>query len=296
MIYRSIFLLLALCLFLFPSCAAPLAPTLDLTPASQTLIVGQPLQVTVTRRFPGGQVEDVTARVAYTTSDRAIATVSERGVITAGSAPGAVIIKALDTASDATAVATFTVVGSRILSIDLSPSPAKVLRRGESQAYTATARFNNGSTQDVTAKVSWSSTNEAAALVGDTQFDKGVVRAVAPGDTTILATDGATLVQGRSVVFVPPDSLLLQALVVTPNPALASVGKTLQLRADGIYSDGSTADLTRGVTWSSSKVDVATVDGSGLMTGVILGDATISASAPPPYAAIKGSAAAKVVP
>ena len=51
-----------------PSCAEPVEPTLDLTPTAQTLITGQPLQLTVTRRFPGGSIEDVTGSVTYTSS------------------------------------------------------------------------------------------------------------------------------------------------------------------------------------------------------------------------------------
>lgn len=307
--FRSIYALLALLFTLAlasfsTSCAAPITPTLDLTQSSQTLIVRQPgqparsgqsLQLTVKRRFPGGQLEDVTTRVSYTI-EKGIADVTDRGFVTAGSEAGPVIVRVFDSSSDATALASIIVVASQIVAIEVSPAPARVLVRGESQAFTATARYNNGDVTDVTRDVSWSSTDESVALVGNTQFDKGIVRAVSAGNTTILATDGTTLVQGRSIVFVPAESLQLKAILVTPNPAVVGVGKTLQLRADGVYSDGSTKDLTRGVTWTSSRGDVAAIDTLGLMGGVITGDSTITASAPDPSSTIKGSAAAKVVP
>jgi trimeric autotransporter adhesin len=307
--FRSICALLAL-LFtlalpsLSTSCAEPIRPTLDLTQSAESLVVkppeqparsGQSLQLTVKRRFPGGQLEDVTARVAYTV-EKGIAEVSDRGLVTAGSEPGPVIVRVFDPSSDATALASIIVVEAKILTIEITPAPARVLVRGESQPFTATARFNNGDITDVTRSVSWSSTDESVALVGNTSFDKGIVRAVSPGNATILATDGLTLVQGRSIVFVPAESVLLQAIVVTPNPAVVGVGKTLQLRADGIYSDGSTRDLTRGVPWTSSRGDVVAVDTLGLIGGVIVGDATITAGAPDATSTIKGSAAAKVVP
>jgi len=41
---------------------------------------------------------------------------------------------------------------------------------------------------------------------------------------------------------------------------------------------------------------VVAVDTAGLMGGVIVGDGTITASAPDPTSTIKGSTAAKVVP
>ena len=297
----SVTLLLSLCAvlaLLFTSCAEPLPPMLDVTPTSQTLAVGQVQQLTVTRRFPGGPVEDVTTKVAYTTTDRSIATVSERGVITAGTATGSVIVKAFDTISDASVVATITVVGLQITSIDISPSPAIVMARGTTRAFTATARLSNGTTRDVTREVLWSSTNEAAAVVGNTQLDKGSVSAVAEGDTTILATDAVSLVQGRSIVFVAGSVPQLQALIVTPNPGVVPVGQPLDMSALGVYSDGSTKNLTRGagVTWSSSRPDIATIDINGVVTGVLVGDTTITAAGPEPTTTIRGSAAAKVVP
>lgn len=297
-------LLLVLVDLLCTGCAEPTTPTLDVTQSAQMLVVKQPgqlarsgqsLQLTVKRRYPGGQLEDVSSHVSYRI-EKGIAEVSERGVVTAGSEPGPVIVRVLDAASDATTLASIIVIAAQIAAIEVTPAPAKVLVRGESQAFTATARYNNGDIVDVTSTVGWSSTDESVALAGNTQFDKGLVRAVSAGNTTILATDGLTLVQGRSIVFVPAESLQLKAIVVTPNPVVVNVGKTTQLRAEGVYSDGSTKDLTRGVTWTSSRGDVVAVDTLGLMGGVIVGDSTITASAPDPSSTVKGSTAAKVVP
>lgn len=290
------FALVALLSVIAGSCAEPISPTLDLTPTSQALVSGQTAQLTVTRRFPGGSAENVTGSVTYTTTDKSIASVNDKGVVTAGSQPGTAIIKALDSSSDATALASFTVSPTQITSIDVSPSPAIEMVRGTMRSFTAMARFSNGTTRDVSGEVLWSSTNEAAAVVGNTQFDKGLVKAVASGDTTILATDGVTLVQGRSIVFVAQDAPHLVALVVTPNPGVIGVGKTFQFGALGVLSDGSTKDLTRTATWSSSRTDVATVDNTGVVTGVAAGDTTITAVAPEPSATVRGSAPAKVLP
>jgi len=296
--------LLVLLVLLVAGCAEPITPTLDLTQSAETLVTRQPgqgaragqtAQLTVKRRFPGGQLDDVTTRVAYSI-EKGLADVTDKGLVTAGSESGPVIVRVYDPTSDATALASIIVVASQIAAIDVTPSPARVLVRGESQTFTATARYTNGDVLDVTSAVSWSSTDERVALVGNTTFDKGQVRAVAPGNTTILATDGATLVQGRSIVFVPADSLTLSAIVVTPNPVTVGVGKTVQLHAQGVYSDGSSKDLTRGVTWSSSRGDVVAVDTAGLLGGVIVGDSTITANAPDPTSTVRGSTAAKVVP
>ena len=229
----SLLTVLALLAGAMPSCAEPVEPSLDLTPASQTLIVGQTLQLTATRRFPGGSLEDVTANVTYTSSNRVIAAVSDRGVLTpGGSQTGTVVIKVFDPSSNATALASFTVVDAQITSIDISPLGAR------HDAQHAAARLHRHGAASTTARrarspneVLWSSTNTAAAIVGNSQIDRGVVSAVADGDTSILATDAKTGVAGRATVFVTGGSAVLQALVLTPNPAKVAVGMNLEMTA-----------------------------------------------------------------
>jgi hypothetical protein len=294
---RLVALLFVVFTAVLASCAEPVQPALDVTPTARTLVPGDRVQLTVTRRFAGGTVEDVTNKVSYTTSDKTIATV-DRGLLTVGISTGSVLVRVLDPSSDATAVATFTVVPAAIQSIDVSPSPAIVMPKGTQRQFTATAHLTNGTTKDVTAQVLWSSTNEAAASVGNTAGDKGVVIAVASGDTTILATDNESRVQGRSTVFVTSGSDLptLTAIVVTPNPGAIAVTKTKQFEALGVLSDGSTRDMTREVTWTSAVPAIATIDPLGVATGVSAGATTITATGPEPNIAIKGSAAATVSP
>lgn len=186
----------------------------------------------------------------------------------------------------------------RIESIDIVPSPAVVLRPGGSVKLTANARLNDGTTKDVTSQVLWASANTAAATVGVTPGDIGLVTAIAGGETTITATDSATLVQGRTIVFVTGDAAdkdvqRLSAIVVTPNPATIALGQTAQLAALGVYADGSTKDLTKNdVAWSSSNEAVLTVGADGLATSVAVGEATVTAAGP--GGAVKGSASVKV--
>lgn len=291
----SLLAVLAVLVGALPGCAEPVQPTLDLTPAAQTLINGQPLQLTVTRRFPGGSVEDVTGSVTYTSSNRVVATVTDRGVLVPGSDTGTVIVKVFDPASNATAIASFTVVDAAITAIDISPAAVVMTRASPPRGFVATGRFNNGSTRDVTSQVLWTSTNTAVAIVGNSQLDRGVVSAVADGDTTILATDAKTGVAGRATVFVTGGSVVVHAIAIVPNPATVAVGATVAVTAVGAYSDGSVKNLTQSVTWSSSRPDIAVVDVNGVVTGVALGDATVTALGTDPSASVKGSAAVKVV-
>ena len=60
----------------------------------------------------------------------------------------------------------------------------------------------------------------------------------------------------------------LASLVIAPSSASLLARQTLPLHAIGTFSDGTTADLTTQVQWSSDNTAVATVD-SGLLAGVV---------------------------
>ena len=70
------------------------------------------------------------------------------------------------------------------------------------------------------------------------------------------------------------------ALGISPdNPAINS-GDTLQLTATGVFSDGSTANLTESVSWRTLNPDTAVVSTTGLVTGGGVGVAVVAASLP----------------
>jgi Bacterial Ig-like domain (group 2)/Galactose oxidase, central domain/Kelch motif len=67
------------------------------------------------------------------------------------------------------------------------------------------------------------------------------------------------------------------AVTVTPNPATVEVGSTVQLTA--ALEDANGNSLTgRTVTWTTDAAGVATVNGSGLVSGVAIGSAKIAAT------------------
>ncbi len=76
----------------------------------------------------------------------------------------------------------------------------------------------------------------------------------------------------------PPDPPLLTSIEVEPETASIVIDSTQQFTATGTYSDGSTADLTESVTWTSSNEQVAIIDTSGLATGKAVGETIITAA------------------
>lgn len=90
---------------------------------------------------------------------------------------------------------------------------------------------------------------------------------------------------GSGSVQSPDFTPELQSLQVTPAAFQIATGETRELSVVGTYTappgsgtSTTTRDVTDEVTWSSSATSVATVDGSGVVTGVGAGTSTITAS------------------
>ncbi|UCF20661.1 MAG: Ig-like domain-containing protein, partial [Gemmatimonadota bacterium] len=130
--------------------------------------------------------------------------------------------------------------------------------------------------------VTWSSSNGAAATVSAT----GLVTGVDAGGATITATAGSA--SGTASITV---QAAVAAVDVTPAAQTVGVGATVQLTATP-EDDAGNPLPGRTVTWSSSDDGVATVSATGLVTGVALGAATITATSE----GVSGTAAITVIP
>lgn len=80
------------------------------------------------------------------------------------------------------------------------------------------------------------------------------------------------------LTFTTSASPTLVSISVTPVNPSAVVGSTLQFTATGMYSDGTTADITNSVVWASSNAAVAAISATGLATALSAGTTTISAT------------------
>ncbi len=83
----------------------------------------------------------------------------------------------------------------------------------------------------------------------------------------------------------------LLSIAVTPQVPAIAKGKTQQLTATGAYSDNSSVDVTMRVNWTSSDTAKATVSATGLVSGMGVGPATITATS----GGILGSTSVNVV-
>jgi len=156
-----------------------------------------------------------------------------------------------------------------LLAIAVAPVHPSIAK-DSTQQFTATGTFSDGTTQNLTGAVTWTSSNGSVATINNS----GLAMGVAIGNSTVQAVAGS--VTGSAALTVTPATL--SSITITPGNPSIRVGMTQGFKATGAYTDGSTQDVTTVVTWSSSNLAVASIDRTGLATAVGPGVSTIQAS------------------
>lgn len=91
----------------------------------------------------------------------------------------------------------------------------------------------------------------------------------------VVALASALLLASCSGFFPASDSIT--SLSLSPTSGWIKVTTTQQFTASAIFGNNTSGDVTDKVTWLSSDTSVATIDSSGLVTAVALGNTTITA-------------------
>ncbi|MGR5390982.1 Ig-like domain-containing protein, partial [Vibrio crassostreae] len=148
------------------------------------------------------------------------------------------------------------------------------MAKGNKQAFIATGYYSDGSSK-VLADLSlsaWRTSNEEIGF-----FSKPGV--FSTGNTTgevavYLTKDGVT----SNTVSVEVSAAFITAISVTPPSVSVVEGQRQQLLATATYSDGTSSDVSDSVTWTSDDLSTATVTPTGFMSGVNVGQTTITAT------------------
>lgn len=255
-----------------PPPPAPVA-TVEVVPVLDTLDIGDAVDLTATAKDAAGNV--LTGRVVtWATSASTIATVATNGTVTAVSGGTATITA---TSEGKTGTATIVVLSpppppppTPVATVTVSPQ-LDTLLVGATRSLIAVAKSANDSV--LTGRtVTWSSGTPSVATVSNL----GVVTAVAAGTATITATSEGKTGTATIVVVLPPPAPVA-TLTVSPATNSIEVGGTVSLIA--VAKDANGNILTgRPVSWSSGTTAIATVSGTGVVTGVAAGTATITAT------------------
>lgn len=239
--------------------------SISISPGSPSVRKSKTLQLAATGTYSDGTQQDVTALAAWETAQPTIAAISSSGLVT-GMAPGNAQVSAVY--QSVTGTDMVTIQPPALISIAISPSNL-ALGKGQSFQLTATGSFGDGTQQDLTNVVNWTTNlpNIAFVAVG------GGVTGMAAGSAQISATSQG--VTGTDAITV--QAPVLSSIAVNPKKSLLLIGESAQLAATGTWSDGSTTDVSQSATWSSSA-NAVSVGPSGSVWGKAAGKATIMAA------------------
>src|SRR3984893_6563969 len=170
-------------------------PAVALTPTNPTLTLS--LSPPATRQFVAigqysfGNPQDITNQLTWVSADTTVATMDNKGVATAvgsgrvivtGSIQDPVSLKLFQ-------VSTVLTVVPQLTGITISPANAQIAK-GTAQQFTATGKYNDGTSPDITSLVAWNSTQSAIATVSSSPGTQGLALAASPGSTSISASLG----------------------------------------------------------------------------------------------------------
>lgn len=219
--------------------------------------------------------------MTWSSSDEAVVTVSQEGLVSAVGAGTAVVTVRPDT-PNRVAVANLTIVVSETLvpatAIDVTVQHEYWDREGTTPACyegeTMTMKAAITPAEATYQTVKWSSEDESIAVV---DMVTGVVTGVKQGYTNIVATalDPNSTVKATKRIFV--DAIVNPvAIKLTNAPAAGDVFALLEKTFTAKFETQPTLATNSMIEWTTSDATIATVD-KGVVTFVGFGEATITA-------------------
>jgi uncharacterized protein YjdB len=231
------------------------------TPSTLAMVTDE--SRTVTARPLDAAGDALTRPVYWSSSDAAIAAVSQAGLVTALT-PGTVQLAA--SSGGTSAVIPLTVSERAVALVRLAPATS-TMRVGDVAALWTELLDATGAILRGRA-VTWASGNAAVATV----CADGAVTGVGAGSATISATVGG--VSGTALVSVVP--VPAASVVVSPATVAVLTGASRTL-AVSVRDSAGRALAGRTVTWSTDAPTIANVSSAGVVLAIAPGVATITA-------------------
>lgn len=176
--------------------SGPSLERISVEPASHSSSSDSTQQFRATGQYSDQSIKDLTAAVDWTSSDPSAAVIEDSGRAHAISS-GEAAIEA--NAGETSGAASFLVTGAKLVSITVTPQ-VRQIKAGTQQQLTATGKYDNGKSVDLTRFVKWSTSSDSAATI----TQAGIVLGIAPGVATIQALSGSA--RGQSTIVTEPST------------------------------------------------------------------------------------------
>jgi len=156
-----------------------------------------------------------------------------------------------------------------VLSSITVTNSSSTVTAGMTAQFSASGKYSDGSTKDLTATATWTSSDNTVATVA-----AGLVTTLKAGAVTVTATSGS--VSGTSQLTV--NAAALTAISLKASATTIPLGGTQQIVATGTYNNNAEGPIS-GATWTSSDPTIIAVDENGVATAKVpSGSVDITAS------------------
>jgi hypothetical protein len=241
---------------------APSLLSITVNPSQSTLPAGESEQLSAVGNYSDGSAQSLTQSVNWSSAS-AIANVSSAGTVLANAA-GSTTISA--SSGSVSGTASLTVTPAVVTVLNVIPATLSMILESSRQ-FQAVATLSDGTTQDMTANVAWSSTQPAIVSVSN----GGLAIAQQVGSTTVLA-QGNGLTGSAALVVTP---LLAVTYFDRANDVNAGYDGTVRLTNPGL----TTGDLCAMVYVFDSSQEMneccgCSISDSGLRTLSLISDLT----------------------
>lgn len=260
---------------------------ITVSPTSQSIAQNTYANYTATGVYSDGTIKTITNEVTWSVgsgSDKASADSIKGRFLGSSSTSSDSPVKvraSFDSISGEANLIITSVVTLTTIQVTSVPS----LTPGGTTQYIATGIFSDGSTQDISSLVTWSSSNTSAVTIDP------VTGTAVGGNTSGTAAITATLTSPNTFPSVPNNgvattntevkAVTIVSITVTGSSTL-NAGSSSNYSASAIYSDGTSADVTSQVTWSVNNSSNASINDStgskGILTTIAAGSVNVQAT------------------
>jgi hypothetical protein len=218
--------------------------SIAVTPANPSITKGATQQFTATGTFSDGTTQNLTSTATWSSGTTTVATITASGLAT-GAGVGSSTIKATSgTVNGSTAL---TVTAATLQSIAVTPANPSIFT-GTTEQFVATGTYSDGSTQNITGSVTWTSGTSAIATINAA----GLAIGIGPGISTIGASLSA--VSGNTTLT-----------VVAPIVQISSTLQSLSTNSSGQYI-ALIAVANQGNIAATATLASATLGSAGALT------------------------------
>lgn len=254
--------------------------SISVSPTAHAIHLGSFCKFTATGLYSDGSSKDITSELNWSSADTTAQIVSNshgsKGICISPPS-GSVNIIATDPLTGKSGQSTLSVKNVKLSSIAVAPEDSSLPLGGRRQ-FSATGTYRDGTTNDISLSVVWSSSDPSTAAISNDNISKGIARGVSNGLAVIKATEPHFRVSGSTTLNVVPP--VLSSLAIAPLNPTVFAGDNKSLRATGIYSNGKETDMTSTVVWESSDTGIAFVGIDGMVETRRPGKVTIRAVDP----------------